>query len=270
MGFSRRLGLAARLTRSQAWWLPLAGALSLITAGAASADTVPPGAAGQPYAASRSYLRTHAGPKQVWFLCAPLEGADQTVVGLPFKGRGLWIVQPLSGEPSEVYKLGAADPGAGQVYWPLSNRAGKEVGNLHAFSPGALGDPKAATTPTFSSIRISAAQWNCRWLEHTRLLGFSSKRVIEITSGPGGLEYQSFDYRDSGKAKKVETGSAQQSTTPSLDLKGGRRIGGRMQFESNGYSFRVSASASDARVVVTHGGRAILNEPLVAWMIGAP
>ena len=270
MGFSRRSGLAARLTRSRGSWLPCAAALSLITTAAALADQSPPGAAGQPYAASRSYLRTHAGAKQVWFVCAPLDGTDQTVVGLPFKGQRLWIAQPLSGEPSAAYTLGAADPGAGQVYWPLSEPGGKEVGQLHAFNPGALGDPKAETTPTFTSIRINAAQWNCRWLEHTRFLGFSSKRVIEITSGPGGLEYQSFDYSDAGKAKKVETGSAQQSTTPSLDIKGGRQVGGRMQFDSNGYSFRVSASASDARVVVIHGGRVILNEPMIGWTTGAP
>ena len=244
--------------------------MTLITAAAAAADTVPPGAAGQPYAASRSYLRTRTGPQQVWFICAPLDGADQTVVGLPLKGQRLWIVQPLSGEPSEVYRLGAPDPGAGQIYWPLSEPGGKEVGNLHAFNPGALGDPKAATTPTLTSIRINGAQWNCRWLERTRLLGFSSKRVVEITSGPGGLEYRTFDYRDTGKAKKVETGSAQQSTTPSLDLKGGRLAAGRMRFESNGYVFLVSASSADARIVVMHAGRSILNEPLVAWTIGTP
>lgn len=243
-------------------------ALTLVT-GAVSAAAAP-GAAGQPYAASRSYLRTHAGARQVWFVCSPLDGIDQTVVGLPMAGQRLWIVQPLSGEPSDVYKLGEPDPGAGQIYWPLSDLGGKAVGQLHAFSPGALGDPTAATTPTFTSIRIAAAQFNCRWLERTRFLGFSSKRVIEVTSGLGGLEYQSFDYRDAGKAGKVDTGSAQQSTTPSLDIKGGRMWGGRMRFDANGYVFLVSASTADARVVVVHGGRTILNEPMVAWTIGAP
>lgn len=247
----------------------MAAALSLIT-GVALADTPPPGSAGQPYAASRSYLRAKAGARQVWFVCSPLDGIDQTVVGLPSKGRKLWVVQPLSGEPSDVYKLGAPDPGAGQVYWPLSDASGKEAGQLHAFNPGALGDPKAATTPTFTSIRINGAQWNCRWLEQTRLLGFSKRRVVEITSGPNGLEYQTFDYRDAAKAKKVDIGSAQQSTTPSLDIKGGRVAGARMRFEANGYVFLVSASASDARVVVAHAGRTILNEPMVAWTIGAP
>ncbi|HEY5413144.1 MAG TPA: hypothetical protein VIJ94_20730, partial [Caulobacteraceae bacterium] len=230
--------------------------------------------AGEPYAASRSYARTHVEnllvTNPVWFICSSLDGADQTVVRLPLADSRVWIAQPLSGEPMAAYKLGAADPGAGQVYWPLSDSAGKEVGQLHAFNPGALGDPKAATTPTFTSIRIAAAQWNCRWLEHTRLLGFSSKRVIEITADAGRLEYQSFDYRDAGKAKKVDTGGPQQSTTPSLDIKGGRVAGGRMRFESNGYDFLVSAGAWDARIVVTHAGRTILNEPLVAWTIGAP
>ena len=185
-------------------------------------------------------------------------------------GRKLWIVQPLSGEPSDVYKLGAPDPGAGQVYWPLSDASGKQVGALHAFNPGVLGEGRVATTPTFTSIRISGAQFNCRWLEGTRLLGFTSKRVIEITSGQDGLEYQSFDYGDAGKAKKVETDSAQQSTTPSLDLKRGRVARGQMRFERNGYVFMVSASAADGRIVVTRAGRTILNEPLVAWTLGAP
>ena len=119
-------------------------------------------------------------------------------------------------------------------------------------------------------IDLAGAQLNCRWLEATRLLGFSAKRVIEITSDQGRLEYRSFDYKDAGKAKKVETDSAQQSTTPSLDLKGGRRVGGRMRFEGNGYVFLVSASVADARILVTRAGRTILNEPLVGWTIGAP
>ena len=241
----------------------------MITTAAATAAQAPPGSAGGPYAASRSYLRTHAGVRQVWFVCAPLDGIDQTVVGLPNARQGLWIAQPLSGEPSSVFKLGRPDPGAGQVYWSLSSSDGKEVGALHAFNPGALGDPKAAATPTFLSIRANAAQWNCRWLEHTRLLGFSAKRVIEITSGPGGLEYQTFDFKDAGKAQKIETGSAQQSTTPSLDIKGGRMSGGKMRFEGNGFAFQVTASPSDARIVVSRAGRTILNEPLVAWTIGA-
>ena len=169
-----------------------------------------------------------------------------------------------------MFRLGAPDPGAGQVYWPLSDASGKQVGDLHAFNPGALGDPKAATTPTFTSIRADAAQWNCRWLEHTRLLGFSRNRVIEITTGPGGLEYRSFDFKDAARARKVQTGGAQQSTTASLDIKGGRRVGGPMQFDSQGYSFRLAASPADARILVVHSGRTILNEPLVAWTIGAP
>ncbi len=184
-------------------------------------------------------------------------------------GRKLWITQPLSGEPSDVYKLGAPDPGAGQVYWPLSDTAGKQVGALHAFNPAVLGEGTWATTPTFTSIRIAGAQLNCRWLQRTRLLGFTSKRVIEITSGPAGLEYQSFDYRDAGKSRKVDVGSAQQSTTPSLDLKHGRMMGGAMRFEGNGYAFQVTASARDARIVVTQRGKTVLNEPLIAWTIGS-
>ena len=244
-------------------------AILSLGAATAAADTVPPGAAGEPFARSRSYLRTHTGAQQVWFVCSALDGFDQTVVGLPMKGGKLWIAQPLTGEPSDVYKLGRPDPGAGQVYWPLSDSAGKPVGALHAFNPGVLGEGRYATTPPFISIRANAAQLNCRWLEHTRLLGFSGKRVIEIFSGPNGLEYQSFDKRDAGRSRKVDVGSAQQSTTPSLDLKHGRMAGGVMRFEGNGYVFQITASARDASIVVTQRGKTVLNEPLIAWTIGS-
>lgn len=248
----------------------MAAALSLITVAAAVADQSPPGAAGQSYARSRSYLRTRAGVRQAWFVCSPLDGADQTVVGLPMAGQKLWIVQPLSGEAPDIYKLGRPDPGAGQIYWPLGDKAGKEVGALHAFNPGVLGEGRVATTPTFISIRIAGAQLNCRWLEGTRLLGFSNKRVIEITSEQGGLEYQSFDYKDAGKARKVETDSAQQSTTPSLDIKGGRGDGGRMRFENQGFVYEVTASSTDARITISRAGRRIAVEPLMAWTLGSP
>ena len=268
-GFSRPQRLSARPTVGQALWLPALAVLSL-GAATAAADTVPPGAAGEPFAGSRSYLRTHTGAQQVWFVCSALDGFDQTVVGLPMKGGKLWVAQPLSGEPSDVYRLGRPDPGAGQVYWPLSDSSGKPVGALHAFNPGVLGEGRYATTPTFVSIRANAAQFNCRWLEHTRLLGFSSKRVIEIFSGQNGLEYQSFDERDAGRSRKVDVGSAQQSTTPSLDLKHGRTVGGAMRFQNGAYTFQVTASGKDARIVVSQNGKTILNEPLIAWTIGVP
>ena len=217
-------------------------------------------------------MRAHTGVQQVWFVCAPIDGIDQTVVGLPNAASRLWIAQPLSKEPSSAFKLGRADPGAGQIYWALSDiKTSKEVGDLHAFNPAALDDLKLAPTPTFTEIRIAGASWDCRWLVRTRLLGFSANRVIEITSSPGGgFEYQTFDYRDSAKLKRVELDGAQQTTTSSLDIKGGTGGKGHWRFQNQGYVYEVAASAADARIVVTKAGKRVASEPLVAWTIGAP
>ena len=242
-------------------------ALSLITAGVAAADTAPPGSSGEPYAASRSYLRTSHGVQQIWFVCAPLDGTDQTVVGLPDKASKVRITQPLSAGAASVFKLGRADPGAGQIYWALSDASGKEVGDLHAFNTGVFGDPVVATTPTFLEVRANAAQWSCRWIERTTLLGFSAKRVFEIFSGGGATHYQTFDFKDAGAQKRVK-GGVQDTTTPSLDITGGYWINDRLHFENQGYAYDITMTPKDARVEVSKAGRRISNEPLIAWTLG--
>lgn len=244
-----------------------AAALTLVSPALAE----PPGFEGQPFAQSRSFWRTGGKPRPVWFVCAPVDGADMTVVGLPDSRRQVSIPQPLGPSSPDVYKLGQADPGAGQVFWPLSTPDGKEVGNIHAFNPGALGDPKAATTPTFTSIRLSGAQWNCRWLERTRLMGFSTKRTVAVTQAPdGALEYRTFDFSDAGKLKRIDAG-AEQTTTASLDVKGGEAIPSGFAFRSGAYAYRITIDLPGARITVRKDGHVIAAEPLVAWTVsGAP
>jgi hypothetical protein len=241
----------------------LAGALALFAGMAAAA---PPGSAGQPFAASRSFWRTDGGQvRPAWFVCSSIDGSDMTVAALPDHGR-LTLAQPLARQ-ADVYSLGEPDPGAGQVYWPLSS-GGRRLGEIHAFNPGMITDPKAATTPTFTSIRIAGAQWNCRWLERTRLMGFSNRRTVIITQDADGrLEYRSYDFKNAAKLKRIELDDAQQTTTTSLDIKGGRESLRGFQFRRGGFTYEVAAGPTGGTIVVRNNGGTSLREPLIAWTI---
>ncbi|MCH7863258.1 MAG: hypothetical protein IH998_16735, partial [Proteobacteria bacterium] len=65
-------------------------------------------------------------------------------------------------------RLGPGDPGAGQIYYPLFNLVGREVGNIHAINPGMV-EP-GATTPAVTAITLGRETTNCRFAAQTRVL----------------------------------------------------------------------------------------------------
>jgi|WetSurMetagenome_2_1015567.scaffolds.fasta_scaffold282454_2 hypothetical protein len=247
-----------------------AAALTLLSLASPSFAATPPGFKGQPFERSRAYWRSGGQVRPAWFVCAPVDGADMTVVTPPdAKGR-ITVAQPLSGEAPSVYRLGQADPGAGQIYWSLSDERGREVGQIHAVNPGMIDDPKAATIPTVTWIRIAGAQWDCRWLGRTRLMGFTRRRAVMVTEAPGGtLEYRTFDVRDAARLKRIQAGGIEQTTTASLDLKGGKATASGFEFRNGAYAYDVAASPAGAQITVRKGGKVVTTEPLIAWTIGA-
>jgi hypothetical protein len=254
--------------------LSVAATLPYVDAAAA-----PPGFQGQPFDQSRAYWATGVGRpgeiygrsatvSPVWFICDPMTDDGVIVMTLPDRFGRVTPATPLvKGEPA-YYGLGAPDPGAGQIYWPLSTPDQGRIGQIHAFNPGMLTDPKAATTPTFTSIRIAGAQWNCRWLQRTRLMGFSFRRTVAITRNPNGeLEYRTYDFKDARQAKQLDRNGPEQTTAPSLDIKGGRTTPRGFEFEHNGSVYDVAADATGASITVRQRGRRVLREPLIAWTI---
>ena len=243
-------------------------ALCLCSGPMAASPPPAPGAVGQPFEHSRTFWRGggHVGP--AWFICDPMSSSEAIVVSLPDAHGKVSLVQPLSEDRPSRFKLGKPDPGAGQVYWPLSTPDGGEAGNLHSFNPGALTEPKDAATPTFTSIRVAGAQWSCRWLTRTRLMGFSVRRTVLITQADNGaFEYRTYDFKDAARAKRVEPDGAQQTTTASLDIKGGRQTRDGFEFRSGVIVYDVAASASGAKIEVRKNGKLALREPLIAWTI---
>jgi len=230
-------------------------------------DITPPGSAGQPYARSRSYWAGSGNVGQVWFLCDPIGIGSPSLVTLPNEQGVVFTLNPkMKGSPG-VFHLGAPDPGAGQIYWPL-NHPPYQPGNLHAFNPGVLASTEDAFTPTFTSINFGDSDLNCRWVARTRLMGFSNRRTFLVTqAADGGLEYRTFDFRDAPTAKAVEPDGAQRSTQPSLDIRGGRETTAGFTFANKGYSYEVAAGPGGGEVVISRHGERIATEDLIAWTV---
>jgi hypothetical protein len=164
--------------------------------------------------------------------------------------------------------VGPADPGAGQIYWPLIDDWGDDLGYIRAFNPGALTNPRDAFTPTITSMKYVDPPDSCRWLARTRMMGVSARRTVFVTQGvDGGFEYRTYDFKDAGTAKRIDLADAQQTTTPSLDIKGGSQSAGRFEFTHGGFTYDVTASPSGAAITVRRGSRPVQNEPLIAWTI---
>lgn len=230
-----------------------------------------------PAAASRTYFQLDGTYRPGWFVCDGLDAPAVYAVGQPdANGRAL-VATFSKARPGEysyrAYMVGRADPGAGNVVYPLTARDGRPgTGGLRAFNPGVLAQPERALTPTFTSVTLNGAAVSCRWLLGTRLLGYSSRRSVLVTEAPGGgLTYESFDFKTA--APLVESAEAQQSTVPSLRVSGGvRRLLGEGElftFENAGYTYTVrvarAGGAPGASLTVSRGGRVLQTERLTGY-----
>ena len=233
---------------------------------------VPPGSAGEPYAKSRTYELDAGAARQAWVLCDGIDVGQVYTVGLPDAARLVSVTNVAKAAPatptSQSLTVGQPDPGAGQVFWPLTFPGGADAGNLHAINPGVLTSPADAFTPTFTSAKIGAVQASCRWVARTRVMGVSARRSFLITQDDNrALTYQTFDFKDAATAKPVNPDGAQRSTTPTLQIVGGTESAAGFSFENNGYTYQVAASSTGATVTVLKGGKLVQTEPLTAWTI---
>ena len=231
-------------------------------------------AAGAAHAADRSvtHVVLPGMARTAWFLCDVLNAPAAVIVGKPGPdGKAqIALIAKAGGAPPVVklYGIGRADPGAGQIYWPL-RRWGKEAGNLHAFNPGML-DPGMVTTPSFVSMRLDTADYQCRWLARSRLVGVGARHSVVVRAGKdGALLYESFDHGANAPLRKPD--GVQRSTVPSLQIGGGVESrdgkGGtvfRFARREHVYSVHVPAMGQ-AWAEVTRAGRSLSREPLLAW-----
>jgi len=236
---------------------------------------------------NKAFLSVSNKSIPLFALCDALESPNIVVVTLPDTARKVQVytyAKKATGEYSFLnYALGNADPGAGNIYYPLTPRDGKPIPKdaaytLRQVNAGVLEDPTLALTPTWTSVKTREVSSSCRFETNTRLMGFSSKRSYLVTETPQGeLRYQTFDFSSAAtiqKAQKVEGVGINRSSTPSLSLEGGsKQVTPTEQiflFANQGYTYTVSVARlgqpAGARVSVTSGGKTLVNEVLTGYV----
>lgn len=237
----------------------------------AAPSAAPPGFAGAPYAASRTYFKLEQeGPyTPAWFLCDGIDRGLVMAFGLPdAKGDiiSLAISKKDGAHGRMEYRLGQPDPGAGQVYWPLTGKA--ETGYLRAFNPGMIDNPASATTPTFTEVKLGEDVAACRWAPNTLVEAASELRSYLVTREAGQLVYRTFNYDQPAASRPLPDSGPTRTTSPSLEIHGGTETttstGKLYAFENNGYRFTIEvgdAAHPKGAVTVTSTGRQLDADP---------
>ncbi|WP_407569406.1 hypothetical protein [Deinococcus altitudinis] len=252
--------------------------LSLTQTGLAAGPTV------QTLPSSR--VVTTLGDTPGWFLCDSLSGPTVSVMGWP-DARGLSRLTTYSKAKAgqfvyRNYRVGEADAGAGQVYYPLSAsglnvagqalESGSNVPAIGSFNTGALDHPEQALTPNIVTLNSGETTGDCRWTLNTRLLGFDARRSFMVTETPAGqLRYQTFDFAD--PVRPIQPDGVQRSSVPSLSIVGGSRTLSSTQetfvFQNAGYTYTVRVARQGrpaaASVTVSRGGQAVQTERLTGY-----
>lgn len=223
-----------------------------------------------------TWQRHESGWDPAWFIC---DGIDRPVVHVmgaldARAGVTLWTYRKPSFRTARTaYIVGNDDPGMSQVATPLFPypRGTRAVGGFNSFSPAASPDPKAATTGTFTSVRLGDTTTACRWLPNTRAHLFTPRRSVVVTREAGTYVYRSFDYAAPGKRL-----TNSRSTTPSLTLRGGRLFrrtdgAGIYAFANGRYGYRVTVSDDPrnpgASLAVTRDGRTLSTETAAGYTV---
>jgi hypothetical protein len=235
-------------------------AIALALGALAACDRQGSGKAAAPPPAPVSTAPVAAPP---WFICDALNGPTVLVFSRPDATNQVRVLtidkSDLHPPSATLYALGASDGAAGSVFRALS-RDGVEVGHVRTLNPGVLPDPAAATTPPVTSVKIDETDLSCRWLARTRLFGLAAGRTVLVTEEGDGPVYRTFDFKDAQTAQPVNPDGAQRSTTPSLEVRAGRRDGERYTFSHGAFTYAVGPTGVSAG----DGGQMTASEPFVA------
>jgi hypothetical protein len=210
-----------------------------------------------PALAGTAGTSTAAFPKASWFVCDDIAGPLAAAFGPRDAGGAsqVMLIDRRSGRVSKgAVQVGDADPGAGQVYYPLS-RAGKPVGNIHMVNPGMVGNPPL---PAVTGLDLDGHHFECRFMPDMRLLGIARTRSVMVRGLGAGLVYESFDYRTLGAATHPD--GVHRSNAPSLTISDGQAGAGGYRFTNAGVDYRVVPGG----VAATQGAQTIASDVFLA------
>lgn len=220
-----------------------------------------------------AFVAGRDGWTPILYLC---DGVDGSQVAAVSATRLSTFVKPDMATTARTIALGTEDAGAGSI-WRDMTSGGEIVGAVRSINPGMLGTAEATTLPTLSSVRLGGRETRCRWLPRARLLIVAPRRSAMVTrEADGGYTYRSFDYAEPGKV--TEGGEAGTSSTPTVEVRGGRLIAAPAgqeiyEFAAAPWTYRVAASARSGApggsITVLKGGREVSRAEAIAYEMAA-
>jgi hypothetical protein len=230
----------------------------------------------------QSTVVTYLGRTPGWFICDGLDTPTVSEMGWP-DSRGQSRLSVYSKAEAGVYsyrnyRVGRADPGAGQINYELTSSGVAPVKGAAPYHVGAFntaGMP-GALTPGVVTLDSAEVSGQCRWTVNTRLLGFDKRRSLQVTETPGGqLSYQVWNYADPVRVTRPD--GVQRSSVPSLNIVGGSKVVSGSQeiftFQNAGYTYTVRVARqgqpAGASVTVSRGGKVVQTEALTGYTYAA-
>ncbi|GGR68813.1 hypothetical protein GCM10008959_33590 [Deinococcus seoulensis] len=206
-----------------------------------------------------SFAQVGAGVwKPVRFWC----DTPGRVLALSGAGAGAGtLTEWVGGVRSQVpVTVGADDPGAGQVYTPLTfaGRSAPAPGFfVHSSNVQNVQDPAYRMTHV-SEFRVPAGSFRCRYVPQAAVVAATARHSVTVWEAGGRVTYASRN-RDG---------------TPGVQLTGGAHVtgGGRDEYRWNrgGYGYVLvvgTAQYPGGELRVERAGRVLSREPLLAYTV---
>ena len=206
-----------------------------------------------------SFAQVDAGVwKPVRFWC----DMPGRVLALSGAGAGAGtLTQWVGGVRSQVpVTVGADDPGAGQLYTPLTfaGRIAPAPGFfVHSSNVQNVQDPAYRLTRV-NEFRVPAGSFACRFVPQAAVVAATARRSVTVWESGGRVTYASRN-RDG---------------TPGVQLTGGAHVAGRERDEyrwnRGGYAYVLvvgTARAPGGELRVERAGRVLSREPLLAYTV---
>ncbi|MFC4638285.1 hypothetical protein [Deinococcus hohokamensis] len=204
-------------------------------------------------------------PGAVIALTTPQQG--RATLSVQDKGKGQ--LGPVHSFPAT---LGDPEPGAGQVYVPLSwkNGAATVQGFLHTSNVENVNDPAYRMTHV-NEFRLSDVTHRCRYVPQAAFFGVTSKRTVIVWENGKTSTYATRNF--DGTPGVWIQGEPMAHGVITRDADSGRVVGFQrvsLWPAPGGYRYQLEVTEEGATLKVMRNNRTLQIEPLLAYSVSLP
>lgn len=171
-----------------------------------------------------------------------------------------------------LVKFGQEESGAGSIFRTILLASdGAEIGGARWINPGMIAEPSAAYTAPLTSIRLDDKQIECRWLERTRVIGFTARRSFVISEdADGDLIYRSYDFADPAARQRIDLDGAQRTTPFNIEIRGGAELQEAdaltFDFRKDGFVYEMRARDGELPILtLKRGNRVVQSDEILSY-----